>query len=179
MKLRLEIKSEDMWDDQNECFVTPVHKVVNLEHSLYTISLWEEKHHKAFLSQETFTPEELIDYIRLMSDENLDEYDLEMIVKNHMKDIESFMNDSATAVTFRDFEEDDKKDKKIVASEMLYWQMFHYNIPLEFQHWHLQRLITLLRVCQDKEGDVEPKKMSQQYRKQLNESRRKKYKSKG
>lgn len=184
MKLRLEIKLDDEWDDVREKFITHPSKVINLEHSLYSISLWEEKYHKPFLNQErkkSLTVEELIDYIRFMSDQPIDDDIIILIAERYIDDIESYMSDPSTATKFRTFDDENgkKEEKKIVTSEMLYWQMFHYNIPLEFQHWHIQRLITLIRVCQDKEGDIEPLKMSREYRSKLNEARKKKYKSKG
>lgn len=180
MKHQLIVQSEEAWDEENEKFIRPIADVINLEHSLYTISTWEEKHRKAFLQdrEEGFTLEEFIDYIRIMSDKPIDDDLMILIVSNHQEEIESFLNDTSTATVFHTFSEDDSK-KTLITSEMIYWQMFHYHIPIEFQHWHIQRLITLIRVCQEKEGDVKPQKMSLDYRRKLNESRKKKMKSKG
>lgn len=181
--LRLDIRSDEMWDDNREEFVAPIIKSLRLEHSLYTISMWEEKYHKPFLTQKEFSSEELLDYIQMMADSDIDQATMSMILKYHIPDIEAYMNDAATATKFYDVE-DDSGPTKIITSEIFYWQMAHYHIPVDFQHWHIQRLITLIRVCQEKEGDTKPNKKATMAEimarnRKLNQERRAKMHSKG
>lgn len=161
------------WNDQ---------KLV-LEHSLLSISLWESVHHKPFLSSEK-TNAEVIDYIRCMTiNKNVDENAYYGLTTANIEAINEYIKDSRTATWFAEDKIENKapKRKEIITSELIYYWMVAYQIPFECQKWHINRLLTLIRVYSEK--NKEPKKMSKKdalaQRKSLNAARRAKYNSNG
>lgn len=153
------IKQTELFDETNSRFITVKETELVLEHSLLSISKWEAKWKKPFLVEGALdTNEKVIDYIKCMTitpqkpDPNL----YLCLSEKNISDIVSYINDPMTATWFK---EDKKKkpNKEILTSEVLYWQMIALNIPIEFQKWHLNRLTTLIRVCNAKNN---PEKMS-------------------
>lgn len=152
-----------------------------LEHSLISISKWEAKYHKAFLSNSSkLTNEEFLDYIRFMSLNNVDDRIYENLSSRNLRQIMDYIDDSQSATTFSR-ESERGVSREIITSELIYYWMIHLNIPSEYQKWHLNRLLTLIKICNIK-GQPE-KKMSQRdimnQNRQLNALRRAKSNSKG
>lgn len=153
-------KSEYYDSNTNEFFETP-EKDLELEHSLLSISKWEAKWHRAFLSEQQGpkTREELLDYIRCMTlTKNIDPIVYSGITDKQIKDVMDYAGDSMTATTFKNTRRG-RASSGFITNEVLYWQMCQYGIPFECQKWHLNRLLTLIRVCNEK-GEP-PQKMSQ------------------
>lgn len=175
----------DLWDEGNEEFIyTPEEKeqTLQLEHSLISISKWESKWHKPFFSKEEKTTEELIDYIRCMSlSRNVNPnvyYRLESDKENIDK-ILNYLNDSMTATTFSNTSK--KHSREIITSEVIYYWMFANGIPSECERWHINRLITLIRVFGEKGGSdkkYSKKETASRYA-ALNAARKKKLNTKG
>ena len=146
------------WDEVKEEFVVPQTKVLQLEHSLVSLSKWESKWHKPFLSKDDRTVEETVDYIKCMTitqNVGADVYD--HLTRKHMQEISDYINDSMTATFFND-QKTGKVSHEIITSELIYYWMISLNIPFECQKWHLNRLLTLIKVCSLK--NQPPKKMS-------------------
>ena len=180
--LRLEIQlSPEGWDEKKEEFVEPKVFVINLEHSLISVSKWESKWHKSFLHTKNLTNEETLDYIKCMTlTQNVNPEIYEYLTDNDMKKIRNYIDNPMTATTFGE-DKSSKGNREIVTSELIYYWMITLNIPVEFQKWHLNRLITLIRVCNVK--NQPPKKMSKKdvmsRNAQLNAARRKQLNTKG
>lgn len=164
---RLVIKGREVWDDNKEEFITVPGCDCNLEHSLVSISKWEAKYKKSFSNTTDKTAEEWLDYIKMMVVDNPIESDLTLLLltEEQMKGINSYINDSMTATTFS--KEDTKKIEKagtnhFVTSEEIYYWMTTQNIPIECERWHLNRLITLVRICaiKNKPEDKKNKRMT-------------------
>ena len=179
--LQITIPAIELWDEQNEEFVTSVkEQTLQLEHSLISLSKWESKWHKPFLSKETKTREETLDYIKCMTiTKNIDDSVYSRLSNSNINDINKYIDDPMTATTFSKLNQSNKKE--VVTSELIYYWMISYNIPMECQKWHLNRLLTLIRVCDVK--NTPPKKMNKkdiinQYA-ALNASRRQQFNSKG
>lgn len=180
--LKIEVPiTQEGWDEKNERFIEANTKTLCLEHSLVSISTWESKWKKPFFSKEDKTDEETFDYIKCMTlTENVDPDVYNHLTKENCDTIYKYMNDSMTATTFSK-EQAGKPSREIVTSELIYYWMITLNIPTEFQHWHIKRLLTLIQVCNIK--NTPPKKMSRKEiasrNAAINAANRAKYHSKG
>lgn len=174
-----EIKIPDIeeYDEIEQKFVYIKERILKLEHSLYSISKWESKWHKPFLSSEK-TNDELLDYVRCMN--VLDDDPIEYIPNQIIEMINDYINDSMTATWFNDRDQK-SPSREIITSELIYYWMIAYQIPFECEHWHLNRLLTLIRVCSIKNQPA--KKMSREeilrQNRALNEQRLKAMNTKG
>lgn len=171
----------EQYDEETERFIDPVTVELQMEHSLVSISDWESKWHKSFLSTRELTDEETLDYIRFMTlTPNVPPDIYGYLSDENINAIKDYIANPMTATTFSD----DKKQKgrqRIITSELIYCWMITAGIPVEFENWHLNRLITLLRVCAAE--NQQPKKRSArdiaQEHAMLNAQRRAKLNSKG
>lgn len=146
------------WDESKEEFVQEKTVTLQMEHSLVSLSKWEAKWNKPFLSNPNMTDEESIDYIKCMTvTKNVDPEVYNHLTKKNVDEIIAYINAPMTATTFNDKSER-KSKKEIITSELLYYLMVAYNIPFECQKWHLNRLMTLIRICDIKNNP--PKKKS-------------------
>ncbi|MCM1363389.1 MAG: hypothetical protein NC215_00195 [Ruminococcus sp.] len=179
--LSITIPATELWDEVNEQFVYVKERTIQLEHSLVSISKWESKWKKPFLSQKQLTYEEAIDYIKCMTiTQNVDPNVYYSLSPNLIDQIDKYMGTSMTATTFRE-DGSDKSNHEIVTAELIYYWMIALNIPLECQKWHFTRLLTLIRVCSIK--NAPPKKQSKRSimsrNAAWNAERRRKFNSKG
>lgn len=158
-----------------------------LEHSLLSISKWEAKWKKPFFeSSKNFTNEQMLDYIRCMTVSPKNVTDIEyfglLTQTDSMQEISDYINDPMTATWFSEDEIKGKQSKEIVTSEIIYYWMIRLGMDVEFfEKWHLNRLMTLIRVFDAKES---PKKKQSQKelmasRRAINEARKKKYHTRG
>lgn len=169
------------WDEEKEEFVEAESQTIELEHSLVSLSEWESKWCKAFFSKQEKTVEETIDYIRCMTlTENVDPAIYTRLTNEHIKQVNDYISAPMTATKIYD-DKTSKSNSETVTSELIYYWMIALNIPFECRHWHLNRLLTLIKVCNIK--NQPPKKMSKrataaQYA-ELNAARRKQLNTKG
>lgn len=160
--LRITIPGDEQWDSRREEFIqVRKDQALQLEHSLVSISKWEAKWCKPFLRKEAMTDEELIDYVKCMTlTQNVDPEAYRFLTNENIEQINGYINAPMTATWFT--EDKNSKGKKNsgeqVTSELIYYWMIALNIPFECQKWHLNRLLTLIRVCNVK--NQPPKKMS-------------------
>lgn len=149
------------WDPVKEEFVYDgKDQTIMLEHSLVSISKWESKWCKAFLATKGKTAEEITDYVRCMTiSKNVDPEVYNRLTMQNMKAINDYINAPMSATKFLEGGPGGKKNSDTVTSELIYYWMIAYNIPYEFERWHLNRLLTLVQICNAKNSD--PKKMSQ------------------
>lgn len=166
--------SDDLWDEANNRFISMKEQTLVLEHSLKSLSKWEQKWKKPFIStSDERTAEEWLDYIRCMTLNPVNEIVYSLITPEIMQEILDYIADPMTATTFNDIGQQ-PGHKEVITSEILYYSMIQFGIPVEFEKWHLNTLITLIRVCGIKGGGA--KKMSRAeaaaYQRSLNESRR-------
>lgn len=157
--LRIDIPPTEYYDEAEESFVTIKGGTLNLEHSLLSISKWESKWHKSFLNSDEKTSEEWLDYIRCMTI-NRNEIDPNIyngITMENIQKINEYISDPMTATTIND-RRSKRRSRKIVTSEVVYSWMVAMDIPFECEKWHFNRLMTLIRVCD--ENEVPKKKMS-------------------
>ena len=155
--LQLEIVPREEWNHTTQEFVYTPGAKLQLEHSLVSISKWEAKHCKVFLSKEPKTVEETIDYIRCMTlTQNVDPDVYNYITPENMQQVNAYLEAPMTATVVP--ETPGPKSRETITSELIYFWMISYNIPVKFEKWHLNRLLTLIRVCSFK--NTTPKKQS-------------------
>lgn len=151
--------SPEGWDEVKEEFVSAKTITLQLEHSLVSLSKWESKWHKPFLSNTNMTSEESLDYIRCMTiTKNVNPEVYRNLTKANVDAVIEYINNPMTATTFSNLKKE-KTNNEVVTSELIYYWMTAYNIPFdECQKWHLNRLLTLIRICGIK--NAPPKKQS-------------------
>lgn len=179
--LTITIPETELWDEFNDEFITIKAQSICLEHSLVSISKWESKWKKPFLTNKEKSYEEFIDYIKCMTiTQNVDPKTYTAIDSNNMRKIKKYIEDPMSATTFSENKKSGSKGGT-VTSELIYYWMIALNIPYECQRWHLNRLFNLIRICEIK--NEPPKKMSKQAILQrnaaLNAQRRQKLNTKG
>ena len=142
--------SPEGWDEEKQ-----------LEHSLVSLSKWESKWCKSFMntmSQKLFTTEEILDYIRCMTiTQRVDPEVYFHLSEDNLRDVIAYINAPMTATTFRD-DPNAKKNREIITAELIYHWMIETQVPFECRKWHLNQLLTLIRVRNVKLQP--PKKMS-------------------
>lgn len=145
--LQIKIKGRELFDESKNEFIDVKDQTLQLEHSLVSISKWESKWHKPFLSKDPRTMEESLDYIRCMTiNKNVDPLIYQYCIDpKTMAEINAYIDDPSTATWFND--KDQHKSREIITSELIYYSMTALNIPFECEKWHLNRLLTLIRVC--------------------------------
>ena len=180
--LRLNIPATEFFDESTEEFHTTRATAIQLEHSLVSLAKWEAEWEKPFLNSTDKTADESLDYIRCMTiTQNVDPgvYDLISRMPNLVQQITDYINRPMTATTIK--ERPNGGGQRIMTAELLYYDMFALNIPMECQKWHLNRLIMLIRVCAIESNPK--KKMGRRdiasYNQALNQARRQKFHTKG
>ena len=174
------IPDGEYFDQGANEFVTVKKQVLQLEHSLVSISKWEAEWGKPFLSKETKTTEQTFDYVRCMTlTQNVNPNIYRFIPNEVIDEVTRYIEAPMSATFFSDTKSGGPRE--VITSELVYYWMVTLNIPFECQKWHLNRLLTLIRVCNTK--NAPPKKMSQRdvylRNKQLNAQRRAQLNSKG
>lgn len=157
--LEITIPERELWDETNEVFIYTKGATIKLEHSLVSIEKFEEKHHIHFLDNENLTNEQMLDYIKCMTiTQNVNPDVYNYLTEDNLKDIRDYMNDSHTATKIIDSSKP-KVNNKFITCELIYYYMISLNIPMECRKWHINKLLTLIRVCSIE--NQPPKKMSQ------------------
>lgn len=173
--------TKEGWDEEKEEFIKPQVKILQLEHSLISLSKWESRWCKPFLSSIEKTDEEIMDYIKCMTiTQNVDPDLYNHLTAENIDDINTYIYAPMTATTFSE-DKTSKANREIITSELVYFWMVSLQIPFECQKWHLNRLLTLIRVCNVK--NQPPKKMNKRdvmnRNAALNAARRKQLNTKG
>lgn len=178
--LEIIIPGREHYDETSMEFIYTQDKCLRLEHSLVSISKWESKWNRPFLSNSDMTVEELIDYIRCMTiTPNIDDDVYKRVTEQNIREINEYIDSPMTATTFNNT--NNTPSREIITSEIIYYWMITFNIPFECEKWHLNRLLTLIKVCNVKNNP--PKKMGKQEllnrNKMLNAERKKRLKTSG
>ena len=184
---QLIIPANESYDEANNTFINSKAYSFKVEHSLVSISKWEAKWLKPFLGKEPQTKEETIDYIRCMTiTQNVDPEAYDNITNTNMKDIGDYIKHPMSATWFnKDIESGTgagtSSSKETITSELIYYWMITYTIPFECRKWHLNTLLTLIRVCDKKNAKPKKKSTSEimSRNRALNAERRAKANSKG
>lgn len=175
-------ESDEQFDEQTMTFSNAFKgATITLEHSLVSISKWEAKYHKTFLSKKEKTLAETVEYIRCMTlTQNVNDDVYEHLTNQNLAEVNAYIADSMTASVVPSTDSG-KHNGNPPTSETIYYWMFKLQIPKECEKWHLNRLLTLINVFNF--YDSPKKKMSQKdimnRNRALNRSRRKATGSRG
>ena len=179
--LRITIPAVEQWDEEKQEFITTKEQTLSLEHSLVSLSKWESKWCKAFLTKQEKTFEETLDYIKCMTlTQNVDPEVYKYLTNENIDEVNRYIEAPMTATYFSE-DKNGKTSREQITAEIIYYWMISLNIPFECQKWHLNRLLTLIKVCNIK--NTPPKKRSKREimsrNAALNAARRKQLNTKG
>jgi hypothetical protein len=179
--LQITVPARELWDETKNEFIYTKTCTLQLEHSLISLSKWESKWCKAFYSRQEKSYEETIDYIKCMTlTPNVKDEVYLALTKENIKQITDYIEAPMTATYFSQ-DKHSGMSREQVTAELIYYWMIALTIPFECQKWHLNRLLTLIRVCNIK--NQPPKKMSKRdlmsRNAALNAARRKQMNTKG
>lgn len=184
--LELTIPPRNIFLEQTEEFVDVKGGFLQLEYSLISISKWESKWHKPFLEENEKTTEEIIDYIRCMTvNRGVDPELYQYLPGWVFEKVAEYIKDPMTATTIHSIFGPSKngKKKETITAEIIYYWMIAAGVPVEFEKWHLNKLLMLIKVAEVKTADPKKnkvdKKIAAEQRARLNQERRAKYHSKG
>lgn len=175
--LVLTIPDVELFDDATQRFIYTGGATLQLEHSLVSLSKWESQWEKPFLGPGQRTTEEVVDYVRVMNQTpDVPPEVFQNLTPANMAVINAYMDAKMTATWFNE-QPQRGPAREIITSELIYYWMVSHNIWLECQHWHLNRLLTLIKVCNQKnapEKKRSPRELMEERRK-LNEQRQKQF----
>lgn len=180
--LKIHVDATKLFDEDTETFIDIKECNLRLEHSLISLRKWEQKYHKPFLTEDAKTEEESLYYYECMClDSNVDPNIFKGLSSRNIKDIWAYIEDSSTATWFSTRQKKDgvKPKKEVITAEIIYYWMIELNIPPEYEKWHLNQLMTLIRVINIKQAaKTKNGKMSKRetldYYNRLNRSRSRK-----
>jgi hypothetical protein len=177
--LQITIPAANLFDEITEEFINTKEQTLRLEHSLVSLSKWESKWCKPFLTKQPKTDEETIDYVRCMTiTQNVDPEIYKYLTDENIKQVQEYIDAPMSAIRFPDDESGGNGGRRNrITSETIYDWMLTLNIPLDCEKWHLNRLIALIQLRSAKNQPQKP--MTAQERAALNMARRKKYNTKG
>lgn len=178
--LTITVPYREQFNSETQEFIYTKETKLVLEHSLLSIAKWEAKWHKVFLGKNKKTPEETLDYIRCMTiTQNVDPNVYYALTEENLTEIDDYINDPMSALIFKD--EKNKQSKEPITNELIYYWMTTLNIPVEFEKWHVNRLLSLIKLAGIKN---QPKKKTSQKElidryHEINEANKKKFNTRG
>lgn len=180
--LRITVPAQELFDDETQTFLETESLFIELEHSLVSLSKWESFFEKPFLSDKQKTVEETLKYVEFMIlDENVDTSVVSRLSNENLKEINEYISSKMTATWFKDAPGRTAGSREVITAEIIYYWMISLNVPIEYETRHLNQLITLIKVLNEK--NQPQKKMSKQEalarQRSLNKARQAQYGTRG
>lgn len=159
--LTITIQGDELWDDEAEKFCYTDTVVLQFEHSLVSLSKWEARFHKLFLTPDKKTEDEMAGYVEAMlltPDVSSDV--LNRMTEDQVRAIDAYINDPMTGTTINELTQNKSRTSERLSNELIYFWMSQYNIDKSHEHDHLNRLFTIIKVHHAK--TQKPQKMNKQ-----------------
>jgi hypothetical protein len=154
--LELILGGTEGYNEATSEYVTEGGKVVLFEHSLISLSKWESKFEKPFLGAGEKTDKELLEYVMFMAlTPDFSPGDFSSFKQADFDKIDAYLNSQQTATTFSTPTKEQPKSRELITSELIYYWMIAFKIPFSCETWFLNRLLTLIRVCQAKQEEAQ------------------------
>lgn len=172
---------DEYYDEEKKEFFVPDEFTLELEHSLASLSKWESREEKPFLGREEKTNAETFAYIRdMVITPNVPEKVFESFTVDNLRAVNDYINAKMTATWFHEMN-NRRSSQEVITAELIYYWLVAHGIPFECQHWHLNRLITLIRVCNEKNKPQKkmPRQTAIQRQREINAARRAKHGTRG
>lgn len=182
--LTITIQPNELFNEVTQEFINNDSELVlDLEHSLLSLSKWESIYEKPFLASNRKTSAEVLDYIRMMIiTPDVPENILLRLSQANVDEVQKYINSKQSATTFGEMPQT-KARGETITSELIYYWMAGFQIPFECETWHLNRLFSLIRICNIKQSNQKPRQMSRAAaaaeRRTLNAQRRAELNSRG
>jgi len=179
--LTIVIEAMDLFDEESNTFSRSEEIVMEMEHSLLSLSKWESKYQKPFLTKDEKSKKEIFDYLKAMVvTPGVDLDALYTLPNEKLIQIQEYIDSKESATTFGELP-DHRGPNEVITSELIYFWMFSFQIPIQCETWHLNRLFSLIRIFGIKNS--KPKKMSAQEvamrNREINEQRRRELGTRG
>lgn len=178
--LQIHVPENELFNEETGEFIIVKEQDLLMEHSLISLAKWESKWTVPFLSTE-MTDAQVVDYMRCMTiTKNVDPNVFYAIPNSEIAKVNEYINAKMTATWFNE-EENGAPSREIITAELIYNWMIEWKIPFECQKWHLNRLLTLIRVRSIKSAPPKKMRKSEIYarNRKLNEARRKRHNTRG
>lgn len=157
--LRIYVPAREYYNERTEMFIDVPATTLELEHSLVSISKWEAKWGKAFLGEQEKTTEETFDYIKCMTMNDVNPMVYDGLSHSQIQQITEYINSKQCASYLPEVVRNKEVGGDVVTAELIYYWLVALQIPFECQHWHLNRLLTLVQICNMK-NNPDKNKMS-------------------
>ena len=175
--LTITVPGEELFNSETLKFSYTETTVLELEHSLVSLSKWESRWNIPFLGKDKKTDEQIIDYIRTMTLNEVPREVFYRLSEKNYNEINEYINSKQTATWFRE-EPNRPPNREIITSEIIHYWMISLQVPQEYQFWHINKLFTLIRVLNQKNQPKKKQGMTQSaaaQRRALNEARQRQY----
>lgn len=183
--LTITIPGEEFYNEETNEFSYENPVILQMEHSLISISKWEAKWHRAFLAKKERNAEETLDYFKCMTINKVDPKVYKRLSQENVEEILNYINEPMTATYMGSSKfgpGGEARAKDTTTAELLYYYMIALGIPFECEKWHLNRLLALIHVCEVKNSSGNKTMSRSQLNKRnasLNAARRKAHGTKG
>jgi len=120
--------------------------VLQFEHSLLSLSKWESKHLKPFMSNAMKKPSEMIEYFEdMIVTPDVDRNLVYALDPEQLDALATYINASKTASSVPK-DQKPQFSQETITSELIYYWMTAMKINWEAQTWHLSRLMILIEI---------------------------------
>lgn len=158
--LTITILGEEVFNEETMEFSSFGDIVLEMEHSLASLSKWEQKWQIPFLGPQDKTNEQLLDYIHCMIlTPGVPDNIVSTMSQSNIDEIQKYIESPETATTFAKESTTRKGNREIITSELIYYWMSAFKLPIQAETWHLNRLFSLIRIASIKNSDKSGKKM--------------------